>query len=169
MNEIETRFFEVVKGYFTQSKKIEILNDSGSLYFTIKTKEDKKSIHQFFFNALGCEFKIIDNYYHRYDVKKELIITPQGDYSINGYKPDFVFSCGDLMYAIEIDGFEWHEKTKEQAINDRKKDRAYLKSNIIPIRFLGKEIYHNATDCLKEILEIIGENIYNNERIKQGD
>lgn len=83
--------------------------------------------------------------------------TNDSDINIAGYIPDILISIdsSEVGYAIEIDGYEWHEKTKEQAANDRKKDRAYLKNGYVPIRFLGSEVYHNTIDTVIEMIEII--------------
>lgn len=84
------------------------------------------------------------------------VYTNEDEYcEIKGYKPDFMIKLGDGGYAIEIDGYEWHEKTKEQAINDRKKDRAYIKAGYIPVRFLGSEIYHDAKKCVEDFIELL--------------
>jgi very-short-patch-repair endonuclease len=58
-------------------------------------------------------------------------------------------------YCIEIDGHEWHEKTKEQVRADKEKDRAYLKNGFIPVRFTGSEVYHDAKKCVDEFFEIM--------------
>lgn len=53
---------------------------------------------------------------------------PEEDW-FSGYIPDFavyMFSSAS-GFVVEIDGHEWHEKTKEQAKADKEKDRAYLK------------------------------------------
>ena len=79
--------------------------------------------------------------------------------TIDGYIPDFVITNSYFehhKFAIEIDGHQWHEKTKEQAISDRKKDRAYLNNLVIPIRFTGSDVFHDAKNCVLETLEVVG-------------
>ena len=75
----------------------------------------------------------------------------------NGYIPDFRITGGVNFcdFIIEIDGHQWHEKTKEQAAKDKLKDRVYLKNNSIPIRFTGSEVYHDSFQCVKDTIEII--------------
>ena len=60
-----------------------------------------------------------------------------------------------MNFVIEIDGHEWHEKTKEQAMRDKCKDRAYIKNGYIPIHFTGSEVFHNPENCVKEVIETI--------------
>ena len=69
--------------------------------------------------------------------------------------PDFILENQYCNFIIEIDGHEWHEKTKEQAKRDKQKDRAYIKNGYIPIHFTGSEIYHNTKNCVKETLELM--------------
>lgn len=77
------------------------------------------------------------------------------------YRLDFLiqftnFKSGkDYDFAIECDGHEFHEKTKEQARKDKKRDRDLLISGIVPIRFTGSEIYKNAFRCANEAVRII--------------
>lgn len=90
-----------------------------------------------------------------FDIK----IHPKEDY-FSGYIPDFALILNGLPmgYVIEIDGYQWHEKSKEQARIDKEKDRAYLRNNFIPIRFAGFEVYHNPEGCIHELFEIIKRN-----------
>jgi hypothetical protein len=61
------------------------------------------------------------------------------------YFLDFLIRCcnRDVGYAIECDGHDWHEKTREQARRDR------------VIRFTGSEIMKDPSKCVDEIIEII--------------
>lgn len=53
--------------------------------------------------------------------------------------------------AVECDGMEFHERTKEQAIRDRKRDRHLLWGGMPTMRFLGAEIYADPLECLGEV------------------
>lgn len=170
MNEIETKFYEASKNYFKQEMVQEITSDEGHRFATIKTKPSEEDYSVFndyvaFDLTIESEFEITG--------KSSTVILPQSkNNTIAGYRPDFII-CADgcTNFLIEIDGYEWHEKTKEQAITDRKKDRAYLKNGYIPIRFLGSEVFHNVNDCIKEMIEIVAYYIYlqarENEELKQ--
>ena len=87
-----------------------------------------------------------------------LQIEPQPrEVVFNGYIPDFAIFINGLYrgFIIEIDGHQWHEKTKEQAKADKERERMFLKSGFIPVRFTGSEVYHNAKKCIDELFEII--------------
>lgn len=56
-----------------------------------------------------------------------------------------------LRLAIEIDGHEFHEKTKEQAAHDKKRDRALQAAGWRVLRFTGSEVYRDVDACLDEI------------------
>jgi len=65
---------------------------------------------------------------------------------------DFLLVCGRRagyrkVFAIECDGHEWHEKTKEQVARDKLRDRRLILDGIVPIRFSGSEIHNNSKGC----------------------
>lgn len=62
-------------------------------------------------------------------------------------------------FIIECDGHEFHEKTKEQARKDKKRDRDLLSLGHQVIRFTGSEIVENPFSCAREIVKIILERI----------
>lgn len=81
---------------------------------------------------------------------------------IGNYEPDFIIEVGEeyhLQFVVEIDGFDYHDKTKEQAAKDKQRDRFFLRQGYIPIRFAGTEVYRNALDCVRETMSIILETI----------
>jgi len=56
---------------------------------------------------------------------------------------------------IECDGHDFHERSKEQARKDKKRDR-FLQSLGIPVfRFSGSEIWNNVFKCAQEVLEAL--------------
>lgn len=56
-----------------------------------------------------------------------------------------------LSIAIECDGFDYHERTKEQARRDRSRDRELTTSGVEVLRFTGSEIHADPVACAKEI------------------
>jgi very-short-patch-repair endonuclease len=54
--------------------------------------------------------------------------------------------------AIECDGHEFHEKTKEQAARDKARDRFMTGLHIPVMHFTGSEIWREANDCVSEVL-----------------
>lgn len=51
---------------------------------------------------------------------------------------------------IELDGHDYHERTKEQAKRDRSRDRAFTKSGYEVLRFTGSEVYNQPVECVEE-------------------
>jgi len=70
------------------------------------------------------------------------------------YRIDLLMVCGREAihrhaFAIECDGHEWHEKTKEQVARDKLRDRRLVMVGITPIRFSGSEIHRDAASCVE--------------------
>jgi len=81
------------------------------------------------------------------------------DFSIDGIRVNINAKDGkdDICstYAIECDGHDFHEKTKEQVKHDKQRERILLNNFSKVIRFSGSEIYNNTNKCVQETLEII--------------
>ena len=59
------------------------------------------------------------------------------------------------LCGIEIDGHEFHEKTKEQATHDKKRERAIVLSGLTILRFTGSEIVRKCKSCIDEVKQFI--------------
>ena len=57
--------------------------------------------------------------------------------------------------VIEVDGHEFHERTKEQAATDRRRDRALVGEGMRVVRFTGSEVFAAPGACAKEIDELM--------------
>lgn len=55
--------------------------------------------------------------------------------------------------AVEVDGHDFHERTKEQARHDRRKDRAIQSAGLRILRFTGSEVYADPLGCAKEAVD----------------
>lgn len=53
------------------------------------------------------------------------------------------------------DGHEFHEKTKQQAQYDKKRDRKLTKLGYKILRFTGSEIYNDVRKCIMEVEDLI--------------
>jgi hypothetical protein len=86
-----------------------------------------------------------------------------------GAKPiarvDFVIcdESEDPLLAIEIDGHEFHERTKEQAQADRSRDRLLLRCGVPVVRFTGSEVHADPMGCAREAFDLAEEMV---ERIE---
>ena len=76
---------------------------------------------------------------------------------VGKYEADIVIRNKSIKVAIECDGHEFHEKTKEQAAKDKKRDREFQKEGYVILRYTGSEICNNPktiTDDLKKIFNV---------------
>lgn len=79
---------------------------------------------------------------------------------IGKYRVDFYFSYtsdqGELVeFVIECDGHDYHERTKEQAQHDKKRDRFFTEKGYIVLRYTGSEILrepHKLTEPIYTIM-----------------
>jgi len=74
---------------------------------------------------------------------------------IGTYKIDFVLQASYGAIAIECDGHDWHDRTKQQAAYDRARDRWMNQNNMRTLRFTGSEIYHYPHRCAQEALDCL--------------
>lgn len=89
-------------------------------------------------------------------------LIPQDE--IGQYRVDFMFGYSHAEDAlvpprscvvVECDGHDWHERTKDQAARDKKRDR-YLQTQVgAVIHFTGSEIFRNAQVCLIDALKAL--------------
>jgi len=73
----------------------------------------------------------------------------QPQYELLGYRADFAWPESKIV--IEADGHEYHERTKEQAARDRKRDRVMQRAGWMVLRFTGSEIHADAAACAREV------------------
>ena len=90
------------------------------------------------------------------------VLTAQAP--IGSYKVDFLLwvTCGKEQggVAIECDGHAFHEKTKEQAARDKKRDREILAAGYPVMRFSGSEVYKDPRGCVSQVAEVFSEVLY---------
>lgn len=73
------------------------------------------------------------------------------------YRADFLCLCMTQQndqpkrsVVVELDGHDFHERTKEQAKRDRARDREMLRRGFYVLRFTGSEVYENAAGAVDE-------------------
>jgi very-short-patch-repair endonuclease len=78
--------------------------------------------------------------------------------SIGPYRADIYFEVFDsetlkcwFRLDIECDGHEFHERTKDQAARDKRRDRWFQAKGISVARFTGSEIWASPSDCADQI------------------
>lgn len=96
--------------------------------------------------------------------ERNLIIAPQ--WRLLDYEIDFMVIGGERALAavdgvtkpyvaVECDGHEFHEKTKEQASADKRRDREIQKQRVPVFRFSGADIWRDVFECAIEIVSEI--------------
>lgn len=107
------------------------------------------------FLASFCELAVE----HGFEISKKqkrffIRIEPQR--KLGPIRLDFLVSypCHtDLLeIAVECDGFNFHERTPEQASKDRARDRTLQMAGIKIFRFTGSEINASPMSCALEVL-----------------
>lgn len=141
MNEIETRFYD---NLLLACKEVDYQGDDWAARIYQGAKEN-----EFFINATGFDE----------ENTSEVIFSIFKQAKNSKYRIDFVLAFmsknfPDLHFGVEVDGHEWHEKTKEQARRDKKRQRDLLAAGVPIIRFTGSEVFCNAYDCAYESIEI---------------
>ncbi|MHA6684475.1 endonuclease domain-containing protein [Mesorhizobium sp. A556] len=84
------------------------------------------------------------------------LIIPQ--FKVKEYRLDFaLFNRAEpsVKIAIECDGHNFHERTKEQAQRDKSRDRALQTAGYKVLRFTGSEIYRKPMDCAHEVRDAV--------------
>ena len=81
----------------------------------------------------------------------EPVSTENGSYSV-----DFLIVPDDplldkIKVAIELDGHEFHEKTKDQVRKDKARERAIVQQGVTVLRFSGSEVVRNTRGCVEEV------------------
>lgn len=85
---------------------------------------------------------------------------------IENYRVDFYIEYEDLFYSsiykqikssliVECDGHEFHEKTKEQAKKDKRRDRILQTLGHPVFRFTGSEIFNSPFICSNSIIDFL--------------
>ena len=83
-------------------------------------------------------------------------------HSIGPYRVDFYlegYSGSGLFFraAVECDGHDFHERTKEQARRDKRRDRWFQTRGIIILRFTGSEIWADPSSCAEQTYDVFWE------------
>jgi len=91
-----------------------------------------------------------------------IAVSPQ--HVIGKYRVDFLlegdgrhlFGTKNILsqIVIECDGHDFHEKTKDQATRDKKRDRELQSLGFKVFRFSGSEIWKTNGQCVIESLEL---------------
>jgi very-short-patch-repair endonuclease len=118
-------------------------------------------------------WKVLDRYYGDREFESDprfLRIEPQ--YQIGSYRVDFLVSLDFYVHdpaaqhsarketasvIVECDGHDYHDRTKEQASRDRKRDRALQALGFRVFRYTGSDIWKDVLACAEESIRTLTE------------
>ena len=101
-----------------------------------------------------------------FDYQKEIQIDEKkyvADFIIEYSEVFNSFLKNDFKLVIERDGYEFHNKTREQIDYDNHRDYDMKINGYEVLRFSGSEIYNNPDKCFYKIIKFIYERGINNE------
>lgn len=87
----------------------------------------------------------------RADLVGQLPVTAGG----SNYRLDFAVAPESHKVAIEVDGHDFHERTKEQAARDKARDRALQADGWKVLRFTGSEVWNDPHRCALEVRQLV--------------
>ena len=132
-------------------------------YYTASAWQCESPIEQLLWIRLLSEFEKIVSDFRSFDKDADIRLFPQKEVECrkNKYRIDIAIEV-DFMgktyrFAIECDGHEFHEKTKEQALRDKKRQRDLTALGYHVIRFTGSEIWHKPSEAAWEAIHLIEE------------
>jgi very-short-patch-repair endonuclease len=87
----------------------------------------------------------------------QMFFAPQ--FAAGPYRVDFLigFNIGEHRHTsivVECDGHDFHERSKQQAARDKKRDRYLSNEFARVIRFTGSEIYASPCKCANEAYDL---------------
>lgn len=89
--------------------------------------------------------------------------TYRADFSLSILRYDFSDESPDPeehVFAnvfVEIDGHDFHEKTKEQVAHDKQREREMAPFADMILRFTGSEVYRDPFSCASESFKALGQ------------
>jgi len=132
----------------------------------IQIEKCESPIEQLFKIAFTEIVKLFINY--QYTIKSQYEIQC----SDKKYRVDFLIFIGDYDHdkdnckkiAIECDGHDFHEKTKEQAAYDKQRDRDLMAAGCYVIHFTGSEIWNDPFKCARETINMMSKIYDDNQK-----
>ena len=94
-----------------------------------------------------------------YDWAKQAPFLIESQVHIGNRRVDFVVyvylleSSNWKKLVVECDGHDFHERTKEQAANDRSRDRSLQLDGYEVFRFTGSELWRDPWGCADQVIE----------------
>lgn len=92
-----------------------------------------------------------------------MTLYPQHPIAIGGsnYRADFLIEAhtnnpfkGEkplCSIVVELDGHDWHERTKQQATRDKRRDREFVQNGYTVLRFSGSEVFQDGMSVIRDV------------------
>lgn len=74
-------------------------------------------------------------------------------HAVGKYRVDIAVLNAATKLAIEVDGHDWHERTREQACSEKARERALQDAGWLVRRYAGTEVWRDSIRCAKSILD----------------
>ncbi|MNS55129.1 hypothetical protein D3C72_879550 [compost metagenome] len=73
------------------------------------------------------------------------------------YRVDFVVTKENspIKVAVELDGHDFHEKTREQVRKDKERERTIVRQGYTMLRFTGSEVVKDPRKCVEEVADVL--------------
>jgi len=142
---------EIVESYLSEISGIYNGCDSEE----ISIKSCKSPIERMMFLAIMHTNRLYYPSFYFYITPQYKVERGKGKF----YYADFHITFGDkskrVTAFVEVDGHEFHEKTKQQVRKDKERDRFLTTQVDHVIRFSGSEVFSDAVKCADEVFEIL--------------
>jgi very-short-patch-repair endonuclease len=102
---------------------------------------------------------LLEWHYMHVEERLGVALVPQHKIDADGqsYIVDFFISKPgqSIRLVIELDGHDFHEKTRAQVAKDKTRERALIRQGFTVLRFSGSEIARNSRRCIGEVIAVI--------------
>lgn len=100
-------------------------------------------------DADGCY--LTDHLYIRITPQERVMYAARVDFGVRVELP----GLGELLLALECDGFDYHDRRAEDAARDKHRDRMLRIAGYQTLRFTGQEINRDAPACARSVADVI--------------
>lgn len=90
-----------------------------------------------------------------------IIVDVRNQEKIGRYRLDFLFTITEqkggrsCQVAVELDGYNYHDRTAKQASSDRRRDRTLLREGIYTLRYTFADLMESPGDAIWDLRETL--------------
>lgn len=119
----------------------------------IRSRQIQSPVEQFF--LMEWEYMGLSKKYEVDLLPQAHLVTDSGQFSVDFAITPLGTRKGRARVVIEIDGHDFHERTREQVRSDKQRERAIVRSGVTVLRFSGSEIVRDSRSCLAEVAKYL--------------